>query len=106
MKKTTTKNLTNMERRRLLDAAKKIYTHMMVQIKGYRRLVQKARNERIKQLLIRISDEEEKHAQFWSERINELGGKSEGTFRTYFRDRKVRLMMNVLGMKGLFEWTV
>jgi len=57
--------LTDEERRRLLNAAKKIHAHKLVQIKGYRTLVKRARDERIKQLLIRIIDDEEKHAEFW-----------------------------------------
>lgn len=98
--------LSNTERERLLNAANKIHAHKLVQIKGYRILVKKSRDERIKQLLIRISDDEEKHAEFWSERIEELGGGSEGTIRAYLRDRKVGLMMNILGTKGFFEWAV
>jgi predicted membrane protein (TIGR00267 family) len=98
--------LSDEERRRLLNAAKKIHAHKLVQIKGYRTLVKRARDERIKQLLIRISDDEEKHAEFWSKRIEELGGEREGTTKAYLRDRKVGLMMSILGTKGLFEWAV
>jgi predicted membrane protein (TIGR00267 family) len=98
--------LSDEERRRLLDAAKKIHAHKLVQIKGYRTLVKRARDERIKQLLIRISDDEEKHAEFWSNRIEELGGEREGATKAYLRDRKVGLMMSILGTKGLFEWAV
>jgi predicted membrane protein (TIGR00267 family) len=100
------KQLTDEERRRLLKAAKKIHAHKLVQIKGYRTLVKRAKDERIKQLLIRISDDEEKHAEFWSERIEELGGEREGTTRAYVRDRNVGLMMSILGTKGFFEWAV
>ncbi len=98
--------LTDEERRRLLNAAKKIHAHKLVQIKGYRTLVKRARDERIKQLLIRISDDEEKYAEFWSERIEELWGRPEGATRAYLRDRKVGLMMSILGTKGFFEWAV
>lgn len=52
--------LTEEEKRRLLNAAKKIQAHKLVQIKGYRTLAKRARDERIKQLLIRISNDEEK----------------------------------------------
>jgi predicted membrane protein (TIGR00267 family) len=96
--------LTEDERRRLLNVASKIHAHKLVQVKGYRTLLKRARDERIKQLLIRISDDEEKHAQFWAEKIEELGGKREGATRSYFRKRKVGLMMSILGTKGLFEW--
>jgi len=98
--------LSDEERRRLLNAAKKIHAHKLVQIKGYRTLVKRARDERIKQLLIRISDDEEKHAEFWSKKIEELGGEREGATKAYLRDRKVGLMMSILGTKGLFEWAV
>jgi len=98
--------LTDEESRGLLNAAIKIHVHKLVQIKGYRRLAERARDERIKQLLIRISSDEGKHAEFWSSKIQELGGRREGGIRAYFRDHKVSLMMSILGTKGLFEWAV
>jgi len=98
--------LTDEERRRLLNAAKKIHAHKLVQTKGYTTLAKRARDKKIKQLLIRISDDEAKHAEFWSERIKELGGKREGTTRAYLRKRKVGLMMSILGTKGFYEWAV
>jgi len=94
------------EKRRLLNAAKKIHAHKLVQIKGYRILVKRARDERMKQLLLRISEDEAKHAEFWSDRIEELGVEREGKIRDYLRDRKVGLMMSILGTKGFFEWAV
>ena len=94
------------ERRRLLNAAKKIHAHKLVQIKGYRILVKRARDERMKQLLLRISEDEAKHAEFWSDRIEELGVEREGKIRDYLRDRKVGLMMSILGTKGFFEWAI
>ena len=98
--------LTDDERKRLLNAAKKIHAHKLVQVKGYRTLVKRAGDERIKQLLIRISDDEEKHTEFWSEKIEELGGKREGATRAYLRRRKVGLMMSILGTKPFFEWAI
>jgi predicted membrane protein (TIGR00267 family) len=94
------------ERRKLLNAAKKIHAHKLVQIKGYQTLVKRARDERMKQLLLRISEDETKHAEFWSDRIEELGVEREGKIRAYLRDRKVGLMMSILGTKGFFEWAV
>jgi predicted membrane protein (TIGR00267 family) len=96
--------LTDEERRRLLKAAKKIHAHKLVQIKGYRTLVKRARDKRIRQLLIWISDDEAKHVEFWSERIKELGGKHEGKIGAYLRERKAGLLMTILGTKGFFEW--
>ena len=98
--------LTDEESRGLLNAAIKIHVHKLVQIKGYRRLAERARDERIKQLLIRISSDEDKHAEFWSSKIQELGGSREGGIGAYLRDHKVSLMMSILGTKGLFEWAV
>lgn len=94
------------ERRKLLNVVKKIYTHKLMQIKGYRMLAKRARDERIKRILIRISDEEEKHAEFWSKKIKELGGKRESVIKVFLRNLKIRLMMSVLGTKGFFEWAV
>ncbi len=98
--------LANVERKKLLDAAKKIHAHKLMQAKGYRILAKKAKDERIKQLLLRISADEADHAEFWFERIKELGGKREGATKTYLRDWKVGFMMRILGTKGFFEWAV
>jgi len=103
---TPMKGLTEEERRRLLSAAKKIHSHKLVQIKGYRTLVKRATDDRIKQLLVRFGDDEEKHAEFWSKRIQELGGEREGALSAHLTDWKVGLMMSILGTKGFFEWAV
>jgi VIT1/CCC1 family predicted Fe2+/Mn2+ transporter len=98
--------LTDEERSGLLSAAMNIHLHMLVQAKGYRALVDKAKDERMRQLLIRISDDEEKYSEFWSERIKEFGGKGERTTWAYLRDLKVKFIMSTLGTKGFFEWAV
>ena len=98
--------LTNVETKKLLDAAKKIHAHKLMQANGYGILARKAKDERIKQLLLRISSDEASHAEFWFERIKELGGKPEGTTKTFLRDWKVGFMMRILGTKGFFEWAV
>lgn len=98
--------LTNVKRKKLLDAAKKIYVHKLMKAKGFGILAGKAKDERIKQLLLRISTDEANHAKFWFERIKELGGKREGATKTLLRDRKIGFMMRVLGTKGFFEWAV
>jgi len=100
------KELTNVERKRLLETAKKIYAHKLVQAKGFDILARKAKDERIKQLLLRISSDEAGHAEFWSERIKELGGKHQGATKTFLRGWKVGFMMRILGTKGFFEWAV
>jgi predicted membrane protein (TIGR00267 family) len=100
------KELTSVERKKLLDAAKKIYANKLMQAKGFGILARKAEDERIKQLLLRISGDESDHAEFWSERIKELVGKHQGATKTFLRDWKVGFMMRILGTKGFFEWAV
>jgi VIT1/CCC1 family predicted Fe2+/Mn2+ transporter len=106
VKKMSIKELTSVERKKLLDAAKKIHAHKLMQAKGFDILARKAKDERIKQLLLRISGDEADHAEFWFERIKELGGKRQGATKTFFRDWKVGFMMRILGTKGFFEWAV
>jgi len=98
--------LANVERKKLLDSANKIHAHKLMQAKGYGILAKKARDERIKQLLLRISADEASHAEFWFERIKELGGKRKGATKTFLRNWKVGFMMRILGTKGFFEWAV
>ncbi|MHA2037871.1 MAG: VIT1/CCC1 transporter family protein [Promethearchaeota archaeon] len=98
--------LTDKERKRLLNAAKKIHAHKLMQTKGYGVLAKRAKDKRIKQLLIRITADEAKHVEFWSEKIRELGGKREGTTRAFFKNQKSGFMMRILGTKGFFEWAV
>jgi VIT1/CCC1 family predicted Fe2+/Mn2+ transporter/rubrerythrin len=106
VKKMSMKELTNLERKRLLDAAKKIYAHKLMQAKGFNILARKAKDERIRRLLLGISGDEAGHAEFWFEIIKELGGKCQGATRPFFRDLKVGFMMRILGTKGFFEWAV
>jgi predicted membrane protein (TIGR00267 family) len=100
------KKLNNAERKSLLDAAKKIYAHKLIQAKGFDVLARKTKDERIRQLLLRISGDEAGHAEFWFEIIKELGGKPQGATKTFLSDWKVGFMMRILGTKGFFEWTV
>ncbi len=98
--------LTNAESNRLLQAAKEIHAHKLMRANGFRILAKKAKDERIKQLLLRISAEEASHAGFWFERVQELGGKHVGAAKVFLRNWKVGFMMRILGSKGFFEWTV
>jgi VIT1/CCC1 family predicted Fe2+/Mn2+ transporter/rubrerythrin len=106
MKKMAMKEITNVERKKVLDAAKKIYAHKLMQTKGFDILARKAKDEGIKQLLLRIGGDEAGHAEFWFEIVKELGGKRQGATKTFFRDWKVGFMMRILGTKGFFEWAV
>jgi len=100
------KELANVKRKKLLGAAKKIHSHKLMQAKGFEILARKAKNERIKQLLLKIGADEASHAEFWFERITELGGKHEGAPKTFFRDGKVGFIMRILGTKGFLEWAM
>jgi predicted membrane protein (TIGR00267 family) len=94
------------EKRRLLNASRSIHSYKLVQVKGYRTLASKTEDEKIKQLLTRFSNEEEKIAELWSERIRELGGEPSRGAKASLEDLKVRLLMSILGTKGFFEWVV
>jgi VIT1/CCC1 family predicted Fe2+/Mn2+ transporter/rubrerythrin len=98
--------LTDVERKKIFDAAQKIHAYKLMRAKGFEILARKAKDERIKQLLLRIGAEEESHAEFWFERIKELGDKRQGATKTFLRDWKVGFMMRILGTKGFFEWAV
>jgi VIT1/CCC1 family predicted Fe2+/Mn2+ transporter/rubrerythrin len=100
-----TNELASVEKKRLLGAAKKIYAHKLMQAKGFGILARRAKDERIKQILLRISNDETNHAEFWFEKIKELGGKRQG-IKTFLRDWKVGFMIRILGTKGFFEWAL
>jgi predicted membrane protein (TIGR00267 family) len=101
-----TKGPASVKKKNLLSAAKKIYSYKLMQAKGFGILARKAKDERIKQLLLRVSSDEVNHAEFWFERIKELGGEPEEATRTFLRDWKVGFMMRILGTKGFLEWVV
>jgi VIT1/CCC1 family predicted Fe2+/Mn2+ transporter/rubrerythrin len=101
-----TNELATVERKKLLDAAKNIHTYKLMQAKGFQILARKAKDERIKQLLLRIGADEASHAEFWCERIEELGGKHESAAKKFLRNWKIGFMMRILGTKGFLEWTV
>jgi predicted membrane protein (TIGR00267 family) len=91
-------------RRGLLNAAQKIHANILVQVRGYRELTERAGDEKIKYLLRRVGDDEERLAELWSGRIKELGGSV--SVGGILRDWKVKMMMSILGTKGFFEWAV
>jgi VIT1/CCC1 family predicted Fe2+/Mn2+ transporter len=101
--KMLTKELTRVKKANLLNAAKKIHSYKLMQAKGFGILARKAKDKRIKQLLLRVSSDEVNHAEFWFERIKELGGRPQG-LKSFLRDAKVGFMMRILGTKGFFEW--
>ena len=96
--------LTDKERKALVDATRRIYMYKLMQAKGYERLVKKAKHERTGQLLKQISDDEFKGSEYWSQKILELGDKSFSD--ASLMNQRVGLMMGILGTKSFFEWAV
>jgi len=77
--------LTNIERRALLDVAKKVHTYKLMQAKGYDRLAKKAQDERTKRLLMEVGASEAQDSEYWAEKIGELGEKHERLTSTSLR---------------------
>ena len=106
--------LTNIERRALLDVAKKVHAYKLMQAKGYDRLAKKAQDERTKQLLAGISANEAQDCEFWTEKIGGLGEERKRLTSASLRlrsgqaltDLRVGLMMSILGTRGFFEWAI
>ena len=98
--------LLNRERKATLDAAREIRTYKLMQAKGYERLVRKAKDERTKQFLAQISANEFNDSEQWSKKIQELSANGEKSTRASFMNRKVGLMMGILGTRGFFEWAI
>jgi VIT1/CCC1 family predicted Fe2+/Mn2+ transporter len=98
--------LTDLERKKLLEASKKIYENKVMHTKAFGILTKKAKDQRMKQHLEKITSNEANHAEFWNERIVELGGKSQFGENSFLRDLRVGFMIRILGMKGFFEWGV
>jgi len=99
-------NLTDRERKALLDAAKKIHTYKFMQARGYERLVKRARDERTRQLIAEICANESIESEYWSQKIQQLAREDEGSFKDSFASRKVGIMMGILGTRGFFEWAI
>lgn len=98
--------LANRETETLLGTAKKIHAYKLMQAKGYERLAKKAKDERAKKLLLEISNDEARDSEYWSEKIEELGGNCEGRTGIFFVGGRVRFMMRILGTRGFFEWVI
>jgi VIT1/CCC1 family predicted Fe2+/Mn2+ transporter/rubrerythrin len=98
--------LTAKETKVLLESAKRIRTYKLMQANGYKRLINKATDERIKPLLTEISTNELSDAESWSQRIEQLAGGTGKSGKVSFSNQKVSLMMGVLGVRGFFEWAI
>jgi VIT1/CCC1 family predicted Fe2+/Mn2+ transporter len=98
--------LTVKESKVLLEAARKVRTYKLMLSTGYRRLVKKAADERTRQLLAEISDNELSDAESWSKRIERLANGDGKSPRVSFLNQRVGLMMGILGTRGFFEWAI
>jgi VIT1/CCC1 family predicted Fe2+/Mn2+ transporter len=89
---------------RLIGAAKEIYDHKLEKIFGLKTLADAVDDESIKSILNQVHYEEEIFAEYWANRITELGGLIEK--RTYFEEMKPKILLRILGTKGFFEWVL
>jgi len=92
------------ERTAILHAAKDIRTYKLMQAIGFGRLVSKTQEQRTRQLLAELSDQEQQDVAHWSQAIAELQGSQPGPDR--FLKQRVVLMMGILGVRGFFEWAL
>ena len=99
-------DLTDRERKALVDAAKKIRAYKLMQAKGYERLVKKAKDERTKQLLMEVSTDEFKDCIYWAEKVKQLEGERQKLMGAFLADLRISLMMRILGTRGFFEWAM
>lgn len=94
------------EKKALLELARKIYTYKIMQAKGYKRLINKAKDKRIKQLLAQISENESKDSEYWSKIITELSGEGQKTVSLFLNNWRLSVMIGILGIRGFFEWAI
>jgi VIT1/CCC1 family predicted Fe2+/Mn2+ transporter/rubrerythrin len=99
-------DLTDRERKVLIETAEEIHAYKIMQAKGYEKLIKKVTDERTRQLLAEISTNELSDAEFWSKKIAQLAGKDRKCNRVSFLNQKVSLMMGILGTRGFFEWAI
>lgn len=104
--KTTMNALSNLERKKILSIVKKIYGYILMQSKGFEILAKKSKDEKIKQLLLRISSDEISYSKLWFEKINEFEVFHYRKFKTILRNWKISFMMHILGTKGFYEWVI
>ena len=97
--------LADSERKILLDSTRKIYSYKLMQVKGYERLINKSKDERIRQILTQICTNELNDTEYWSQSIAELD-KDGKPISVPFLNQRIRLMMGILGTRGFFEWAI
>lgn len=73
---------------------------------GYKILAKKLKDERLKRLLMEISANEVHDSEFWLRKLRELDGRDYKSNKISFKNRKVGLMMSILGTRSFFEWAI
>jgi VIT1/CCC1 family predicted Fe2+/Mn2+ transporter len=89
----------------LREAARRVLTFKMMQVRGYERVAKRAGDERTRTLLVRVSGEEADDARYWQESTEALGVNRQRSAAALL-DMRVALMMIVLGTRGFFEWAI
>jgi len=98
--------LTNKERKLLLDSVNKIHTYKLMQAIGFKRIVKRASDKRIKRLLIEISTNEARDSEYWLKNIKDLEITGKRFTPLFLVNLRVSLMMRILGARGFFEWII
>jgi VIT1/CCC1 family predicted Fe2+/Mn2+ transporter len=96
--------LTDEQKKKLLDTIKKIHANKKIKVMGFVMLAEKSSDNRIKRLLLQVKNEEEEVIRFWSDKIRDLG--EEEKAQPLFQNLQIKMLMNVLGTKGFFEWVL
>jgi VIT1/CCC1 family predicted Fe2+/Mn2+ transporter len=99
-------NLIEKERKALIETAEKIRTYKLMQSNGYNRLIKKAIGKRTQEILAEISASELGDIEYLSKKIGQLLDRGSKSGRGSFLDKRVGLMMSVLGTRGFFEWVI
>ena len=94
------------EKKALLELAREIYTYKIMQTKGYKWLINRAKDKRIKQLLVQISDNESKDSEHWLKIITELSGGGRKPVSLFLNNWRLSVMIGILGIRGFFEWAI
>ena len=90
----------------LLLSVYRIYMYKTMLSIGFKRIVKKANQDRIKKILNEISINEEKDTEYWLRNLEGLGIKKKGFNSFFLVNLRISLMMRILGVRGFFEWVV
>lgn len=88
------------------DSLVDVCAYKLMQARGYEKLSKKAKDERMRNLLIEISKNEAKDTEYLSQELQKLSVRGSKRTKEPFLTRYVGLMMGILGPRGLFEWAI